>query len=473
MNTELRPAQITLGDKLAYGLGSCGPTAIQIYQVAFLLLFYTTVADLDPGLAGLALMLGRFWDAVTDPVMGNISDRTKSFLGRRRIYLVFGPIPLVLSFIALWTPPIGWSSGALFAYLLVADILFNTCMTVVGIPYSALGSELTTDYHERTRLMVFRMVFSMLGWYIGSAAIALNQRFLDMGNSAEGFVSAVLTFRQGYAVTAICIGVFTVICVWWTAYKVAENPKVRSAPTLNRVRAVVETFRNKGFLLLIGAFLAAALFEAMGHSFFAYLIRYWYFEGDIEAWQTSMPKLMLPILLMSFPAVLFWNWLSGRLGKKRALLIGLFCVSLVTFLNYFLIIPDQRWLIWVWLPVFGFVISATNLLVLAIVPDVVDEDELKTGSRRDGAFFGVYEFTRKLAASLGIGISGLMLSAIGFQEGVELQSETTIWWIRVVYAFFRAGGFLLAFAVLLWFPLTPARVAENRRLLDAAAGDEH
>ena len=194
---------VPLARKINYSVGFMGTTALSVFQMTFLLLFYTKTVGLDPGLTGLALMVGRVWDAVTDPAMGNISDRTHHRMGRRRPYMLYGAIPLAMSYVTLWTPPVGWSQGALFAYLLVAYLAYNTFITVVNIPYTAFGGEPAIDYHERTRLMVARMVFQMLGWYCGAIGVYLNKMPIERASGTSDLWHTLLTFRVGYAVVTV------------------------------------------------------------------------------------------------------------------------------------------------------------------------------------------------------------------------------------------------------------------------------
>jgi GPH family glycoside/pentoside/hexuronide:cation symporter len=143
-------ASVPLSRHLNYSLGMLAPSALIVFSRSFLLFFYSQVVGLDPWLAGIALTIGRVWDAVSDPLMGSISDRTRSRWGRRRPYILLGAVPLALTYVAMWVPPLGWSQMELFVYLTVTDIAFNTLITVVTIPYASLGAELSSDYHERT-----------------------------------------------------------------------------------------------------------------------------------------------------------------------------------------------------------------------------------------------------------------------------------------------------------------------------------
>src|SRR5690606_8121132 len=191
-----------------------------VFSRSFVRFFYSQVVGLDPWLAGIALTLGRLWDAVSDPLMGEISDRTRSRLGRRRPYLLFGALPLALAYVALWVPPIGWSQGALFVYLAVTDVVFNTAITVVMIPYTSLGAELATDYHERTKVAAIRMLFYQVGWFVGAVGVRINQSMLDLGADLGGAWQSVLTFGAGYAMCAVVLGLATVMTLTWTALTV-------------------------------------------------------------------------------------------------------------------------------------------------------------------------------------------------------------------------------------------------------------
>jgi GPH family glycoside/pentoside/hexuronide:cation symporter len=469
LRSERVGAHIPFFRKVNYGVGIFGTTALIIFQTSFVLFFYTEVVGLDVRLTGLALLVGRIWDAVTDPAMGNISDRTKLRLGRRRPYMLYGAVPLAISYIALWTPPVGWSDSLLFVYLLITYLAFNTFITVVNIPYTALGGELTTDYHERTRLMVARMVFQMLGWYAGAAGVWLNRVLVERATGAGGYWKALLTFREGYAITSLIFAAASVITTVWTVLSVREDRSLQTQAQPGQLRAFLQTLKNRSFRLLMIAFLGISVFEMMGFAFFVFLIGYWYYSGDLEAAYANLSKLLLPLLLVSFPAFVFWSWASQRAGKKKPFLIGLAAVAVITALNFVMITPHMPWLFWPWVVLFGFAISCTNLLTLSMIPDIVDEDELITGARREGSFFGMHTFAQKLAGALGAALAAFSLDLIGFQEGAAQQSDSTVYWIRAIYAFMRAGGFLLSFAVLLRFPLTPERVGEIRRMLDTRA----
>jgi hypothetical protein len=215
--------RVPLAAHINYSIGTLAPSALVVFSRSFLLFFYSQAVGLNPWLAGIALTVGRLWDAVSDPLMGAISDRTRSRMGRRRPYIIFGSIPMALTYVAMWTPPFGWSQTSLFIYLMVTDIAFNICVTVVTIPYTSLGAELTTDYHERTKVTAIRMLFYQVGWFVGAVGVKLNQYLIDTAATVGGVWSTLLSFRQGYAMSAVIFGIETIVTVSWSGYWVKEN----------------------------------------------------------------------------------------------------------------------------------------------------------------------------------------------------------------------------------------------------------
>jgi Na+/melibiose symporter-like transporter len=467
-----RVQRVPLATHLSYSLGMLAPSALLVFSRSFLLFFYSQVVGLDPWLAGIALTLGRLWDAVSDPLMGELSDRTRSRLGRRRPYIVFGALPLALSYIAMWTPPIGWSQVGLFVYLTATDIVFNTLITVVMIPYSSLGAELSNDYHERTKVAAIRMLFYQVGWFVGAVGVKVNQLMLDAGERLGGAWQTLLTFREGYAMCAVVFGVATVVTVVWSGLSVREPQGLARAHTVGFLSSYLRTLRSRSFVVVIAAFLLASLLETVGFSIFPFLIGFWYYQGDMTAMNNNLLWIMMPLFFVSFPAVWFWTWISRRIGKKATILAGSLASAVTIFLHYPMITPASPELIWIIMVVFGWAIASINFLVASLIPDIVDEEELLTGGRRrEGSFFGMQTFIAKLGSALGLLLVGGFLSLIGFEEGAAQQAPSTIEWLRIFFAWIRGGGYLFAFVVLLAYPLTEARVREIRTRLDSGRGE--
>ena len=466
--TDQPASQVPLKQHLNYSLGTFAPSALIVFSRSFLLFFYSQVVGLDPWLAGIALTVGRVWDAIADPVMGAISDRTRSRWGRRRPYIIFGAVPLAIAYVSMWVPPIGWSQTGLFLYLMATDIVFNTLVTVVVIPYSALGSELSDDYHERTKVTAIRMLFYQVGWFVGAVGVRVNQWLIDTAKEVGGVYGTILGFRDGYAVCAVIFGIVTMITLAWSGWAVREGRATTQEQTVGALQAYLRTLKNKSFVIVVFAFLFASLFESVGFSIFPFLIGFWYYLGDMQAMNTNLFWLMMPLFFVSFPAVWFWTFVSTKIGKKPAVLAGTAASAITLFLHYPMITPHHPNLIWPIMILFGWAIASLNFLVSALVPDIVDEEELATGGRRrEGSFFAMQSFVTKLGGALGLLTVGGFLSLIGFQQGAAQQSDFTIEWIRIFFAWFRGGGYVIAFFILLAYPLTEARVKEIRRALDA------
>jgi len=461
-------ARIPLWTHINYSIGTMAPSALIVFSRSFLLFFYSQVVGLDAWLAGIALTIGRVWDAVSDPLMGAISDRTRSRWGRRRPYIVLGALPLALSYVALWVPPLGWSQASLFGYLVATDILFNTLVTVVVIPYTSLGAELSTDYHERTRVTAIRVLFYQIGWFMGAVGVRVNQMLLDAAHQVGGAWATVLSFRDGYAMCAVVFGAITVVSLVWSGYAVKENGAAQQRASLGFIGAYLRTLKNRTFMLVVLAFLVASLFESIGFSIFPFLIGFWYYQGDMEAMNNNLLWIMMPLFFVSFPAVWFWTVLSRRIGKKQAILAGAAASAITIVMHYPMITPYYPNLIWIVMILFGWAIASMNFLISSLIPDIVDGEELATGGvRREGSFFGMQSFVSKLGGALGLAVVGGVLSLIGFIPGAAQQSEGTLDWIRILFSWFRGAGYLVAFLLLLAYPLTEIRVKAIRAALDA------
>jgi GPH family glycoside/pentoside/hexuronide:cation symporter len=295
----------------------------------------------------------------------------------------------------------------------------------------------------------------------------INQLLLDHAPNAGGLWHTLVTFRNGYAMTAVICGAVCTLGLVWTVFTVKEDPTLRTHHTIGHLRALWQTMKNRSFLILMLAFLLMSALNSMGFASFPYLIQYWYYSGDRAAMARNLPMLMLPMLLIALPGFAFWTRVSRRTGKRTACLYGFGALSVVTIINFYMFTPHIPWLYWPWAVLFGFVCALTNMIVPAMIPDIVDEDELETGARREGSFFGANTFALKLAGALGVWLAGLSLDAIGFQKGAATQPEMTVFWLRAFYAFVRGGGLVVTFLVMFAFPLTPERVAGIRSQLNA------
>lgn len=449
--------------KVSYGMGGLGDTFMNDILEGYLSYFYITTLGINPVLVGIGVMIPRLWDMLTDPLMGNISDNFRSKFGRRRPFILFGGILACVPFTMVWMVPPSWGETAQFAWLVASMLIYSTFYTVYYIPYNSLGAELSTDYNERTNVSSVRMFVARVG------GLAMAPLF-ELVYNKDLFESE----QTGYAVVAIVFSALSVIGYYWLFVDTKEATFVQSMDKINLVSAFKYTFKNKAFVMLLVVTVLG------GFSFWTVLrlgrfVNVYYVHGGNEETLGRINTIAEILgIFISFLSILVINWMSRALGKLTTR-IALALINMVAQVSsWWLFNPENPHLYIVFAAASG-ILYASFIVNLSMMADVADYDELETGRRREGMFFGVWGLVQKISFSVGPLISGAVLAVIGFDENVDLQTEGTLFWMRVIYAF---GGFplvLLTVAVLLFYPLTEGRVREIRAELDArhkAAGLE-
>ncbi len=442
-----RKARLPLAWKWIYAVGSLGLTILISAIGFFLLIFYTDVALVPPALASTALVVAKIWDTVNDPLFGWLSDRTRSRFGRRRVYLIFGALPLALSTYLLWSVPRGLSPGWAFAWIALTYIVFDTFFTVVQVPMNALAAEITPDYDERTSLLAYAGVGAVVGYLAGSILMrVIVSRFSDPG--------------QGYAVAGAIFGVLVGLSVALVAWKIREpagmHGKQSTLPILAAIRA---TFHNRPFVRLLTAFSLARVSFTLLSAVLAYYVTY-----QLGAEE----KLTLIILVLMLVIGLFipvWRLLARRWSKGFAYGIGL-TVAAVALLFTYLLPQGSVTGMFVIVAVAGFGLSAHWVLPWAMLPDVVEYDEERTGQRREGMYYGVYGLLDKIARTIGIFAVGWVLDFFGYIPNVA-QSARSLQGIRLLFGPISSILLLLAVPLLLTYPITRASHREIQARLAA------
>ncbi|HNQ10905.1 MAG TPA: MFS transporter, partial [Giesbergeria sp.] len=307
------PPRLGTGIKLSYAVGNVGLQMLVAAMSFLLMIFYTDVALVPPAIAGAALLVGKFWDAVNDPLFGWMSDRTRSRHGRHRVYLLYGALPLALAAAAVWMVPPGLSPLAAFVWIALTYTLFDTLMTLVQLPYSALATELTLDYDERTSLTAFASMGALLGFVGGSVLMPL-------------LVRASPDARTGYALAGLCFGVFAGLCVAWVAWRVREpahclrppatHPQMSMAASVQRTLQV--TLHNRPFVLLVGAVGLVRLGLTLVQGALAYFVVY-RLQGD----KSDLPRFMGILLLVVGVSLFGWKRVVDGWEKSRTYVLGL------------------------------------------------------------------------------------------------------------------------------------------------------
>lgn len=421
-------SRLTFWNRAGYGVGGLASNLIYQMVGVYILYFYTDVLGI-PGVAiSTLLLITRVWDAVNDPLMGMISDRTRSRWGKFRPYLLYGAVPLALVYIlAFITPPVDVSLKVAFAY--VTYILLDFGYTLVNVPYSSLQAAITQDTHERSALSASMLFFSNIGVLI--VGVATKPLVAMFPSEQVGFPIVV----TGYAVIAL---IFFVVCFF--ANKETVEVKEQKYSLKEAYQLIL---RNTPLLLLCLALLFVGMSSNMRIASAVYYFKYNLGRDDL------FPIFMLLVILTSAVATLFTPAISNRMGSKRnAYFIGVLTYILgdagIFFTPY-----NQVGLIFAFAIVAGLGTGITSVLIWSMVADTVEYGEWKTGTRGEGIVYSTFMFMTKLSSALGGAISGIILTATGYIPNVA-QPPAVLTGFLMMIALFPIVAGLAAFAIL-WF----------------------
>jgi len=412
--------KLSFTTKLAYGAGDLGPAITANIGVFFALFFFTNVAGLSAGLAGSVLMLGKIWDAINDPMVGLLSDRTKSRWGRRLPWMLYGAIPFGIFFFLQWVVPHfsadkSVNNWGLFWYYVIIGIFFNSFYTAVNLPYTALTPELTQDYDERTSLNSFRFTFSIGGSIV---SLILAQIIFAQLNIAP---------EQEYLVLAGICTVLSVLPLYWCVWGIrdrvlagearrieTEEPEHIPLPEQLRI-----AFSNRPFLFVVGIYLCSWLGVQVTAAIIPYFVVNW--MGLPEA---EFPKVAIAVQGTALIMLFVWSALSERVGKKAVYYMGMI-VWIIAQAGLFFLKPDQVGLMYFLAVLAGFGVSTAYLVPWSMMPDVIELDELNTGQRREGIFYGFMVLLQKVGLAVGLFLVGQALEIAGFIATVPGQPAPT------------------------------------------------
>lgn len=428
-------------------------------MVFFQLVFLTNVAGMHPAWAGSVLLIARVWDAINDPLIGWLSDHTHGRWGRRLPWMAAAAVPFALSFSLFWFGPI-WLAGAghftLFVYYSAVALLSSTAATAFALPHSALTAELSHDYDERSRLTGVRMGFSLAG-SVGGLVLAL-----AVFHVLDGAPPSVQYLAFGLSVAAAgLLGVG--ICLWgiWKPAMAADAWRLRhaSSPALSPKAThrggsqLALLFKNQPFLLVCGIYLCSWL--AM--QFTAGVLPY-YVTLVMGLSTGEFHLLALLVQGTALAMIPFWSWVAVRRGKKAVYFYGM-AFWLAAQSGLLFLQPGQARLLYALAVIAGLGISVCYLIPNAMLPDVIEWDELKTGRRREGIYYGFCVFLQKVALALGTFGLGQLLAAAGFQsagpgEAPPAQPETALTAIRWAIGPLPAAALMVGMILAAAFPIT-------------------
>ncbi len=452
MSTAVPTPRLPLKTKLAFGVGDLGAAIVAAVQGFFLNAFLLDVAGLRPVAAGTIFLIVKIWDSVNDPIIGALTDRTKTRWGRRRPWLLFGAIPFGLSFFLHWLVPDLGDTGK-FIYYLVVALLLDVAYTAVNVPYTALTPELSDDYDERTSLNAYRFGFSILGGMVAA--------FLH-GIIAGSFDSA----KTGNAVAAAIWAFFIITSALVTfAYTRESHFRQENDAEINFFTGLGIVFRNRAFLSVTTIYLLTWLCIQFVQANLLLYARYWL---DAEA---QFPFLILAIQMTAFAFLIVWSKVSARIGKQRAYYAGVSLWIMAEVLIFFLQ-PGQVNLLFALAVLAGAGVSIGYLIPWSMLPDVIELDELETGQRREGVYYGFFVFLQKLGISLGLALSNFALELTGYITPPEggpwpVQPDAVLLALRLFVSLVPAAILLLSIPVVMRYPITRQRYAEIRATLAA------
>jgi GPH family glycoside/pentoside/hexuronide:cation symporter len=444
MSTSANPEKLSRRAKLMYGVGDAGINLADTMVGLLFAIFLTDVVGLRPGLAALVIFIGRTSDYINDPIIGYLSDRTRSRWGRRRPFILFGMLPFALAYMLLWWIPPFTTQTGLALYYAFAFVLYDTLATILYMPYFALTPELTSDYDERTSLTTYRMVFSTIG-----AMVAFVVPLAIIGTMNAESAGRIMTVGAGVALLSI----LPMIAVFFGTREKAEYQEQKQPGIKESVMAAV---KNKPFLYAAGIFLLGLTALDITQATLLYFLKY---HMHLEENYDVVFGLLFVAALVSFP---FWNWVASRWDKKKAVIVGmLFLAFAITGMG----IMRAEWglpIVLVFSALVGIGLGAIQVLTWAMIPDAVEWDEYQTGQRHEGMFYSLVQTMRKIGSSLSLPFVLLMLEWTGYVANAPVQPRNTILGIQALIGPIPAVILLVGIFIASRYPLDRKRFAQVR-----------
>ncbi len=468
-NNNSNPATLVpMGQKIAFGLGML---ANQMFPAALGIFMVVLVENLGmpTWMWGILFFLPRIFDAFFDPIMGFISDNTKSVWGRRRQYVFIGALVMGISFVIMWQLYRENSVNYNFIFFLIISTVFYFGLSIFSVPYVAMGYEMSDDFHERTQIMA-------ISQWIGQWAWVIAPWFWVVMYDPKWFPNADTATRT----LAVWVGISCMILAMMPAIFI-KSKSTKHDLTLKPLTyktiggslkeiliSFKEAFGNKPFRkLCIATFLIFNAFNTVaGFTFF--IVVYYLFNGstaDAGIWPTLFGCIgALATTFMVIPTV---AWISKKMEKKRAFLI---CQGISIFgyiLLWFLFIPGKPYLFLFALPFFSFGIGSLFTLMMSMTADVCDMDELESGKRREGIFGAIYWWMVKFGFAIAGLLTGVIMSVVGFKAGAETQAEGAVTGLRLFFSGIPILGTLIAMWVMRNYDLTEAKARAIKKEIDA------
>lgn len=445
---------VPLRAKVVWGLTGVADTFLIYALTSLVMPIYNIGYGVDAVWLGYALAIPRLVDALTDPLMGVISDNTRTRWGRRRPYIFFGAILCAVLFPFIWLPPFEGET-AMYLWFLFTMVAMSLCYTVFAVPCMALGFEFTTDYDEKTRIMAWRLYLSVIAGF----SVQWLYKLLVLPEFGG-------TEADGIWVVGPVIGILILLTALPAALICRERVKVQAQPKVKLGEALRLTFQNRSFLILMAGYIIVVTSMNAVASMGLYINIYYVCDGD-KSFAGTLGGIFGTIMII---AAMLSMWLITKISqwtsKRIGMLIGLSLGIVGNLSLWWTMHPDHPYLQFVSAFILGLGIQGCWLMVDSMVADTCDDDEVRTGLRREGMYSAAKGFSMKMALTITAVIAGYMLAFSGYEENVTPSTEVMIA-MKAIMISVQVVGLGLAVLLFWFYPLTRDRAEENQRILTA------
>ncbi|WP_438480286.1 MFS transporter [Oleiharenicola lentus] len=456
--------KVPAGEKFALGLGQSASMGTHNALTTLSNPVYNVILGMNPAYLSVIVFVQRFWDAFLDPLVGHFSDNTASKWGRRRPYLLAAALPMAVTFAAIWFVRAGMSDFRLALFFTITSLVFYFFHSCYTVPLAALQIEVTGDYHERTR------VASVVG--ICTWLFSIGNQWLFPIIQSGWFKDPITGIRW---VTAGIAGLYALLACA-PAFFVRERFQAPVKVKREKIRfltALKQTAGNRDFALLIGV----RSISTFGYSIVAvlgfYLNVYLVHGGDLRAAGAIQGWLGSAYVVGCIGSYWAFRVIALRVGKRRALQLAAGILVAAGIVKLFVYVPGLRW--WqILVPAMnGIAQAGIMLLTTAMLADIVDADELKSGQRREGLYSSVLSWLDKVGSSTGGLISGFILVWVGFNAKLgSAQPEGTLALMKWLYAFFPFAGAAITIVLAQRYTLDENEAYEIKRRLEAQRAEQ-
>ncbi len=468
-STDRPHGRVPLGEKVVYGLGSVIDMWGNWLYVGMVWTVFGFYLHVSSSLIGIALMLNRLFDAVSDPFFGWWSDNIRTRWGRRRPFILVGSILAGIGLPLLFAVPRDWTEMQYFWWMVGSSAVYITIVSCVMMPYNSLGYEMTPDYHERTQIFAIRGAVQKVPevFMFFASAFVTWSIWQNAETGEKDYLRGAQVFTAMLGAIMIVVGI---IIFKLTRERYYQHVVSGHQQQTKVTESLWQSIQCKPFRALLTMSFAYGIGTSMVGTLGFHCTVYYVCSGDQSLGSQWNGYMGLMGMVMGLSGVPAFGLISKHLGKRGAMKIMQFSAIAVFASTWWLYTPEIIWLQMFATGLIAFTGAGFHMLEGSMMADVLDADELQTGKRREGAFSACRSWILKVGMAAGIGLSGMILSATGFDSELQIQSAQTIFNIRFYLAAIPIVGLVISLIALWRFELTPARMAEIRAELEARRG---